>query len=111
MHRNNVSILSVRFYRNSAWAAIVCFLVSSPWLTNHQLGQDRSTPAAQISIEQASKLADLALRGIDREFPNKPAHVMTVRRRAFSLATFTPRSMAASIGTAVYMVIGCSFET
>ncbi len=35
------------------------------------------SPSGQIGEEQASQLSKLALEGIDREYPNKPAHVLT----------------------------------
>nr|MCU0719285.1 DUF2891 domain-containing protein [Pirellula sp.] len=53
---------------------LACLLLSSPAVTLSQPMLD----------EQAAKLAQLALAGIEREYPNKPANVMASEKDVLS---------------------------
>ncbi len=62
----------------------------------------------QLTQEQASAFARLALKGIRKEYPNKPADVLSGRQgRQRAASRCTPPSTAASTGIPPFTATGC----
>jgi len=55
-------------------AALLCLLIPSSWAEERQV--PRAKPHATLTRDQASAFARLALKGIRKEYPNKPADVL-----------------------------------
>ena len=69
----------------------------------------RPTPkeALKMDQKQASLFARLALAGIQKEYPNKPDHVLNGAATSRGRGPCTPLSTARSIGTPRSMATGC----
>lgn len=65
------------------WMTII---LGSPTL---MIAQEKLTPSS-LSDEQASRLAGLALKGLDQEYPNKPANVLAGPQDVRSPRELTP---------------------
>ncbi len=59
-------------------AAIVSPILLAPWLTMSTPAQQPQPPKTTLTLtqQQASAFAKLALKGIKKEYPNKPGHVL-----------------------------------
>jgi hypothetical protein len=67
-----------RLYRLTTLLPLILVLVQASWILWAASEPDMSPPKKPQTFppEQASAFARLALKGIDKEYPNKPGHVM-----------------------------------
>jgi hypothetical protein len=74
--------------RKNIWRLLVLFLVWCLGSDSSMFAQEKL--ASQLTDEQAAQLAGLALKGLDQEYPNKPANVLAGPQDIRSPREFSP---------------------